>query len=517
MAKPREHWGSQIGVILAVAGSAVGLGNFLRFPAKATLNGGGAFMIPYFIAFLLLGIPLMWVEWTLGRFGGAYGHGTAPGIFHAIGRTRLAKYLGTIGVLGPFIILIYYMFIESWALGYAFFSMTGKLYQATDQASMKAFLSGYQGLADNAFFTGPGTAYVFFAITFLVNFYFIYRGVKGGIETLSKIAMPILVVVGIALAARVLSLGTPDLTKPELSIGNALGFVWNPDFSKLLDARVWLEAAGQIFFTLSVGIGVILTYASYLKRDDDVALSGLTSASANEFCEVLLGGSIVIPAAFVFFGAVGAVEVAKSGTFNIGFVTMPLIFDKLPGGSLFSALWFILLFLAGITSSVSLIQPAISFLEDEFKFSRGKATVVLGVVAFLASQPVIFFLAHGFLDELDFWGGTLFLVVFATLETFLFVFGFGMKRGWEEMNRSAKIKLPGLYRFIIKYVTPAYLLILLITWTYQQFWDTFRLKGVAPTDLPYVWGARALVFGLWGIIIILVAIAWKRRGKEAQS
>jgi SNF family Na+-dependent transporter len=245
-----------------------------------------------------------------------------------------------------------------------------------------------------------------------------------------------------------------------------------------------------------------------------VTLAGLTSSATNEFCEVILGGSIVIPAAFVFFGAAGAFEIAKSGTFNIGFVTMPLIFDKLPVGNLISALWFILLFLAGITSSVSLIQPAIAFLEDEFKCSRRASTLVLGAITFLACQPVIFFLSHGFLDELDFWGGTFFLVVFATIETLLFVFLFGMEKGWDEMHVGAKLRIPRFYKFIIKFVTPAYLLILLGVWTYQQFIATILMKGVADADKPYVWGARALVFGLLGVVLVLIAIAWRRRAKE---
>src|SRR5512136_1823612 len=115
----REQWGSRIGLILAVAGNAIGLGNFLRFPVKAAANGGGAFMIPYFVAFILLGIPLMWVEWTIGRMGGLKGHGTAPGMFDAMVRGRWAKYVGSIGILGPFVILIYYMYVESWTLAYA--------------------------------------------------------------------------------------------------------------------------------------------------------------------------------------------------------------------------------------------------------------------------------------------------------------------------------------------------------------------------------------------------------------
>jgi len=517
MTEKREHWGSKLGVILAVAGSAVGLGNFLRFPAKAVLNGGGAFMIPYFVAFLLLGIPLMWVEWTLGRMGGQLGHGTAPGMFDKLdGTGRWAKYLGIIGILGPFVILIYYLYIESWTLAYAWYSFTGHLPFGGGQAEMKAFLSGFQGLARNQYFSSLAPALAFFALTFLLNFYFIYQGIQGGIEKLSKYGMPVLVVIGILLAIRVLTLGTPDPAFPDLSIKNALGFVWNPDFSQLTNAKVWIEAAGQIFFTLSVGIGVILTYASYLRKNDDVALSGLTASATNEFCEVILGGSIVIPAAFIFLGgASGALSAAQSGTFNLGFVTMPLIFGKIPMGALFSGLWFLLLFIAGITSSVSLIQPAVSFLEDEFKWNRKKSVLILGIVSLLACLPAILFLGHGFVDELDFWGGTFFLVVFATIEIILFAWVFGIKKGWKEMHQGAQMRIPGIYKYIIKYVTPAYLLLLLAVWSYQQFWPTIAMKGIASADQPYIWGARGLIIALGAVLVVMVAVAWKAKKKES--
>jgi SNF family Na+-dependent transporter len=515
MSDKREHWGSKLGVILAVAGSAVGLGNFLRFPTKAVLNGGGAFMIPYFVAFLLLGIPLMWVEWTLGRMGGKRGHGTAPGIFDKLdGIGRWAKYLGIIGILGPFVILIYYMYIESWTLAYAWYSFTGHLPFGSGQEEMKAFLSGYQGLVQNNYFSSLGPALLFFGLTFLVNFFFIYKGLQGGIEKLSKYGMPILLGLGVILAIRVLALGTPDPGRPDLSINNALGFVWNPDFSQLTSAKVWIEAAGQIFFTLSVGIGVILTYASYLKKTDDVTLSGLSASATNEFCEVILGGSIVIPAAFIFLGgASGALSAAQSGTFNLGFVTMPMIFGKIPLGFVFSGLWFVLLFIAGITSSVSLIQPAVSFLEDELKWNRRRSVLVLGLISLLACLPAIFFLGHGFVDELDFWGGTLFLVVFAAIEIILFAWVYGMDKGWKEMHQGAQFKVPGIYKHILKYVTPLYLLILLAVWSYQQFWPFMAMKGVAAGDRPYQWAARLLIFALWAAIAGLVAWAWKHKRK----
>src|SRR5512136_2808097 len=149
MAKKRETWGSRLGIILAVAGSAIGLGNFLRFPVQVAKNGGGAFMIPYFVALLLLGLPLMWIEWTIGRFGGGFGHSTAPGMFHTMwNKNRFIKYFGVIGIFGPVVIFIYYTYIESWLLGYSVFSLSGQYHGATRE-SIVAFFQGYTGCAKN--------------------------------------------------------------------------------------------------------------------------------------------------------------------------------------------------------------------------------------------------------------------------------------------------------------------------------------------------------------------------------
>ncbi len=510
MAQPREKWGTKIGVILAVAGSAVGLGNFLRFPVQAAQNGGGAFMIPYFISFLLLGIPLMWIEWAIGRHGGLFGHGTAPFIFSRLAKNRVVKYLGTIGIFGPLIIFIYYTYIESWLLGYAFFALTGKLLSMATSEGMKQFLTTYQGLSPQS---NIWTAYIFFVITFIINFTIIRRGIKWGIERLCKIAMPLLFVFAVIIAVRVLTLGIPDPSKPTWNVINGLGFLWNPDFSALTNAKVWLAAAGQIFFTLSVGIGAILTYASYLDHGDDVVLSGLSSASMNEFAEVVLGGSIVIPAAFAFFGMVGAQEVARGGAFNLGFVTMPLIFGKIPLGQLFAVLWFSLLFLAGITSSVSLIEPAVAFVKDEFRLDRKTAVRWIAIVTFILCQFPIFFLGQGVVDELDFWGGTFALVLFATIETVLFVWIFGINKAWDEIHHGAELRIPKIYKFIIKYVTPLFLFFILGFWFIQQALPVILMKGVPAENLPFVLGTRIGLVLLFLFLAIMVRIAWYRRKK----
>ena len=516
--KIRDSWGSRLGIIMAVAGSAVGLGNFLRFPVQAAKNGGGAFILPYFVALLLVGIPLMWIEWSIGRYGGGFEHSSAPGVFHSLReKNRFIKYFGVIGIFGPLVIMIYYTYIESWTLAYSFFSLTQKYSGIVDQESMSAFLRGFQGLEKNQYFSSIAPAYIFFLITFIINMVVLHHGIRGGIERFCKFAMPVLFLFGIILAVRVLTLGVPDATKPTWNISNGLGYLWNPDFSQLKNAKVWLAATGQIFFTLSVGMGVILTYASYLKKGDDVALSGLTAVSMNETAEVVLGGSIVIPAAFVFFGPLAISSIANSGAFNLGFVTMPVIFSKMPFSEVFGFLWFGLLFLAGVTSSVSMAQPAIAFLEDEFDISREKAVKLFGFVTFILCNGAIFFLSKGIVDELDFWGGTFCLVLFATFEVILFGWVFGINKAWEEVHHGADMKVPHIYKYIIKYVTPVFLLVVMGAWFFQEWLPIMRMDNVPAENKPYVLATRV---GLWLIFLtlaVLVKIAWAKRKKKEQN
>jgi len=510
--KIRDSWGSRLGIIMAVAGSAVGLGNFLRFPVQAAKGGGGAFMIPYFIALLLVGIPLMWVEWSIGRYGGGFGHSSAPGVFHSLWqKNRFIKYFGVIGIFGPLVIMIYYTYIESWTLAYSFFSLSQKYSGILDQASMQSFLRGFQGLEKNQYFTSIAPAYIFFLITFVINIVVLNYGIRGGIERFCRIAVPTLFVFGIILLVRVFTFGALDPVNTDWNVLNGLGYLWNPDFSQLLNAKVWLAATGQIFFTLSVGIGVILTYASYLKKGDDVALSGLTAVSMNEIAEVVIGASIIIPAAFVFFGPVAIGDVAASGAFNLGFVTMPLIIGQMPFSEIFGFLWFALLFLAGVTSSVSLAQPAIAFLEDEFYISRKKSVMMFGAVTFVLCNAAIFFLGKGVVDELDFWGGTFCLVLFATIEVILFGWIFGINKAWEEVHHGADMRLPRIYKHIIKYVTPIFLLVVLGAWFFQEWLPIIRMDNVSEANRPYVMATRAGLCLIFLLLAFLVKIAWRKR------
>lgn len=502
-------------MVLAVAGSAIGLGNFLRFPVQAAKNGGGAFMVPYFVAILLLGLPLMWIEWTIGRFGGGFEHSTAPGVFHTLwNKNRFIKYFGVIGIFGPIVILIFYTYVESWLLGYSFFALTGRYDACTTEQTMKAFLDAYKGVVQNEYFGNIAPAYVFFVITFALNMSVVYMGINRGIEKVCKLGLPILFILALVLVVKVLSLGTPDPAKPENSVVEGLGFLWNPQWHRLAEAKVWLAAAGQVFFTLSCGIGVILTYASYLTKKDDVALSGLTAAATNEMAEVVLGGSLIIPAAVAFFGSAAVMEIADKGAFNLGFVTMPLILQKMAGGRFFGFLWFLLLFIAGVTSSISLAQPAVAFAEDEFNVSRKSACVLLGIFVFILCQPVIFLVDKGVLDELDFWGGTVCLVIFATVEAVLFAWVFGMDKAWTEMHVGSDITIPSVYRFVIKYITPTFLVIILLTWLYQDWASVIFMNDVReehPAKAPYIYWTRIALLLVFGVLAGLVWVAWRKR------
>ncbi len=508
---PRERWASRVGLILAAAGNAVGLGNFLRFPVQAVSNGGGAFMIPYFCALIFLGIPLMWIEWIIGRHGGRKGHSTTPGMFAALWAHPAAKYLGALGLFLSLTVMIYYVYVESWALAYSLFSFLGYYSQIGDLTAMGDFLRSYQGLNPAGPFPTVATAYFFLCLALFINFFILYRGVSRGIEMLAKVAMPLLFLFAVVLVIRVFTLGTPDPAYPDRSVWSGFAFLWNPRFEELGNASVWLAAAGQIFFTLSVGMGTLQTYASYLREDDDIALSGLSTSTLNEFVEVILGASIAIPVAVAFFGLQATQEIARGGTFNLGFVSMPIVFTRMPQGELLGMLWFGLLFFAGITSSVAMGQPLIAFLQEEWGLSRKKAVLVLAAVVFAAVHFVVFFYGYGFDHEMDFWAGTFGLAVFALIETILLCWVFGIDRAWEELHRGAAIRVPVAFKWVMKYVTPGYLILLLAIWTLDEALPKLRLQGVPLEAVPYRWQARFLMLVLLAGILVAVGLAWRNR------
>lgn len=525
--KKTERWGSRVGVILAVAGSAVGLGNFLRFPGVASQHGGGAFMIPYFLALVLLGIPICWAEWSMGRYGGKKGLHSSPAILGVIGRGRWARYLGAIGILIPLVVFFYYSLIESWCLRYVWLYIKGGMDLGADAGQFVAHsgdvFSKVAASDANGLFRGESlSASGFWVAVFIMNMWLVYRGLTGGIGKFCEWAMPAMALCAVIVLARVLTLGSPPAAAGR-SVADGLGFMWNPRWEYLAQPETWLAAAGQIFFSLSVGFGVIINYASYLRRKEDVALSGLTASATNELFEVGLGGMITIPAAFLFFGAL----VAGQSTFGLGFNTLPVVFEYMgPAGRFIGATWFFMLFLAAITSSISMLQPVKAFVEEALGVTKGASAVIVTAACAAGALWVLYFSKDLVgLDTMDFWAGSFFIVVLATVQVILFgwVFQlgrggsiFGARRSMHEVNSYGLIRVPGLFGLIIKYVSPVFLLAVLTSFVVKDLGGKLTELGEKPVALATV------IFILVILALIMVAIRvgesrWRAAGIDIDN
>jgi SNF family Na+-dependent transporter len=493
-----------------MAGNAVGLGNFLRFPGQAAANGGGSFMIPYFISFILLGIPLMWIEWGIGRNGGRYRKGHIPGMFAVLWKHPAAKYLGVIGLVIPLVVLSYYVILMSWTLAFTWFSITGDYWGNTSQEQMSAYLTSFQTISDGSVhdFWVP---FAFYFVSLFATIFILSKGISGGIEKLAKFGMPILFLFALILAVRVFFLGAGENGVSPVA---GYAFIYNPDFSRLDDPKVWLAAAGQIFFTLSVGMGTLQTYASYLSKKDDIALSGIATAATNETAEVVLGGSIAIPAAVAFFGVAGAMQVAQSGSFNLGFVSMPIVFQNMAFGQVFGAMWFGLLFFAGITSSVAMATPIVAFFREEFGYKRETVSWAVGAVALCFGLMTILWFEYGILWDWDFWAGDFGLVVMATIEVILFMWVFKPENAWRSIHQGADIRIPAFYKFVMTFITPLYLIIIVTWWGVTRALPTLRLEGVDPGSMVYMNISRLIMVGIVVFFLVMIRIAWRRNGYD---
>ena len=455
-----DSWGSRVGLILAMAGNAVGLGNFLRFPVQAVQNGGGAFIIPYLICFLVMGIPLLFIEWSSGRFGGKFGNHSTPYILDSMVKGRILKYIGVFGIFTNIAVAAYYCYIESWTMSYVYHTLRGT-FDGMSQAEVAGFFNSYTDIGHST--TGiPYEAVVFYVICLLLNTYILSKGI-GGIEKVAKIGMPLLILFGVILAVRGLTLGTSGASDifPNANAWDGLNFLWTPQYESILDLKVWMAAAGQIFFTLSVGMGTIHCYAAYIDSKDDIALNAVSAGFMNEFVEVVLGSLIVVPIAA---GYLGLDWVIQNAGFGMAFQTMPYLFQQWgPALSIIAGVcWFGLLFFAGITSSLAMGTPWMGFMRDEFGWSKNKGAWSFGAMILIIGLPTVIFFNEGVFDEYDYWAGTVSLVVFAMLETILFSWIFGMDKGWREITSGADIKVPNIYKFIIKYITPVMLIIIFL-------------------------------------------------------
>lgn len=496
----QEEWKGKLGIILAVTGSAVGLGNFLRFPGLAAKYGGGTFMIPYFLAFILLGLPIAYIEWSIARYGGTRGFHSAPGIFSVLWPRRISPYLGVLGLIVPVGIYMYYVIIEAWCLYYAWGFLSGALDLGHDVNQYRNFFASFTGsAADGTLFAGLSPGFISIVVCYTLNFYFVYRGIAG-IEKVSRVGMPILLLTAVIVLIRVLTLGTPNPELPERNVLNGLGHLWNPPqekgiFESLMNAQLWMDAAGQIFFSLSVGFGVIINYASYLNKKDDILLSATTAASGNQFAEVALGGLITVPAAFVFLGPQGI-----GSTFGLGFVSLPAVFAHMPLGQFFGFLWFLLLFIAAITSSVSMLQPGIAFLEEGLHLDRRKSSAALLTITLVGSLFVAYYSGNlEALDTMDFWAGTFFIFILAIFQVIVAGWFFGVDKVLAEAAEGSRLKVPRTLPFLIKYISPAFLLAIFFMWCWQKLpeqWAKIQSNTVTQITVLFLLAALVLFIGM---------------------
>lgn len=550
-AEGRQSW-SRIGLILAMAGNAVGFGNFLRFPVQAVQNGGGAFIIPYLVCFLLMGIPLLLVEWSIGRYGGHYGNHSTPFMLNSLSRQRIWKYIGVFGIFSNMGIAAYYCFMESWTLSYIFHSAIGT-FKGLSQGQVEMVFNDYISL-DKATLI-PYEAIVFYILCLLLNVYILSKGIKG-IEKVAKIGMPLLILFGIILAVKAVTMKAGH--EGALFSGTqGLNFLWTPNYESIWNPKVWLAAAGQIFFTLSVGMGSIQCYSSFINKRDDIALNSMAAGWMNEFVEVVIGAAVIIPIAVGYFGIDKVKELVNLGGLALGFKVIPYLFNQ--WGPFLSVaagvMWFLLLFFAGITSSLAMGKPCVSFMEDEFKWSEKKASWVFGLAILILGLPTVLFFNQGVFDQYDYWTGTVSLFVFAMMEVILFSWVFGMDKGWYEIRHGADINISIVFKYILKYVTPVMLIAVFIgalitpegnDWN-SAFSSLFSGNGwpldngsiirqinnaeirqqIAAAQLPdekamltqklyLITGAKTLLLLLFVGIASLVYIAGKRRKKEGR-
>ena len=353
----RDSFTSNIGVIAAAAGSAIGLGNIWRFPYVAGMNGGGAFLFIYIGFVLLIGIPVMLSEFTIGRNT----QRNAVGAFLTLSPGKPWFLIGAMGVICAFMILAFYAAVAGWTLEY--------LYQAITNA--------FQGkspeelnLEFESFRNHSGWPVIWFLIFMVLTSGIVMAGIKNGIEKYTKILMPILAVIIIILIIR-------SITLP--GAGEGLSFLFKPDFSKIKPTTI-LEALGQAFFSLSIGMGTLITYGSYIQKRDHLGKTAFNVSLADTLIAVLAGMAI-FPAVFAF----GIDPASDEG---LVFITLPNIFQQMAGGYIFALLFFILLSVAALTSTISVLEVVVAFMTEELRMKRRLATLisasaisVLGVLA----------------------------------------------------------------------------------------------------------------------------------------
>lgn len=491
MSDERSQWKSRIGFLMAVVGSAIGLGNIWRFPYLAYKNGGGAFLIPYFIALFTVGIPLMMLEQGIGHAL----RGSAPLAFARI--RRRWEFLGWwIVTFLTFGILLYYCVVLGWCVNYLGYSFTLGWGQDTQKFFEGTFLALSSGPLDIGGI--HPTVLVGVLIIWFINWFILHRGISKGIELANMIMMPLLFVIMIVLVIWGATLpGAAEGIKAYLT----------PNFETLKNPSVWADAFGQIFFTLSLAMGIMIAYASYLPAKAEIKKNAIITCLANCGFEVFAGFAVFATLGFMALKeGVPVADVAKGGP-GLAFITYPKMINELPfGGRVFGVLFFLALLSAGITSSVSIMEGFISGAIDKFGWSRKSVTTVVCIAGFCLS---LVFTTHAglyFIDIVDFFLNHYALLVAGLLEAVLVAWIFKASRLSDHINAVGSGKVGKLWRYLVVMWIPAVLLVLLVTDIYRSIEKPYG---------GYKWSALGIIGIGWIVLTLLVAlflyrIRWKR-------
>lgn len=440
----RDNFSSQLGIVLAAAGSAIGIGNVWRFSYVVGINGGGAFLLIYLICVVLVGLPLIMAEMAIGRNTGKSAvtafKQMAPGSFWWIA--------GGTGVLAAFLIMTYYPLIAGWSIGYMFESIF----------SWNSIIADTEGFF-NSYVSGVAKPLIMLGIVLVMTALTLVGGVAKGIEKWNKILMPALIGIIIILIIR-------SMTLPGSFEG--VKFLFYPDFSKL-SMNSFLDALGHGFYSLSVGMAIMITYGSYVRKKDNL-VSTSVNVLAIDTITALMAGLAIFPAVF----ALGFQPDSGAG---LAFITLPKAFATLPGGRIFAALFFLLLTVSALASMMSLLQVLVAYLEDEFRIKKESALIGFTIVLFICGIPSV--LSFSVMSEFKLFGMTYFdfvdklsanvIVPITGLLTALFVvFRYGARNSQKELkigNLNSDGMLVRWYPFLIKYLVPISVIFILLNAT----------------------------------------------------
>ncbi len=443
----RDSFGSKFGIIAAAAGSAVGLGNIWKFPYVAGENGGGAFMLIYLFFVFLIGVPVMMSEFAIGRKG----QRNAYGSFSLIAPDTRWNLIGFMGVVAAFFILAFYSAVAGWTLEYIVHSVTHRFAGQTP-SDLEATFSG--------FIANPIRPVIWQLVFMVLTALIVLAGIKKGIEKYTKLLMPLLLLLIVLLCVRSVTLeGGKD----------GLAFLFKPDFSKVTGKTI-LYALGQAFFSLSLGMGALITYSSYFGKKENLAVTAVEVAISDSVIAIL-AGVMIFPAVFAF-------GIAPSSGPSLVFITLPGIFQQMPGGDFFGAIFFVLLAVAALTSTISLLEVVVAFFSEELNITRRKATVIatiaisaLGVFASMSFGPLKDFTLFGksIFDLLDYTASNV-LLPLGGLLIVLFVGWFAGKRiARQELSNEGTLKLRyfSTFNVIVKFIAPVAIAAIFI---YSIFW-----------------------------------------------